>query len=82
MIERLLPVELERRRDVFVIRGFIGKAGVSRQARDQQFVFVNGRAVENAVLSAALREGYHTALMKGSTRSHFFFSMSIRPRWM
>src|SRR3954463_2027437 len=44
-------------------RGFIGRAGISRQTRDQQTVFVNGRAVENAVLSAALREGYHTALM-------------------
>ena len=47
------------------IRGFIGQAGVSRQTRAQQLVFVNGRAVESPVLSAALREGYHTALMKG-----------------
>ena len=47
------------------ITGFIGKAGVSRATRANQRVFINGRAVENAVVNAALREGYHTALMKG-----------------
>ena len=47
------------------IAGFIGKAGVSRATRGSQRVFINGRAVENAVVNAALREGYHTALMKG-----------------
>jgi DNA mismatch repair protein MutL len=34
---------------------------------------VNGRAVENAVLNAALREGYHTALMKGQYPITFLF---------
>jgi DNA mismatch repair protein MutL len=53
--------------------GFIGRAGVSRQTRDQQLVFVNGRAVENSVLSSGLREGYHTALMKGQFPITFFF---------
>jgi DNA mismatch repair protein MutL len=46
---------------------------VSRQTRAQQLVFVNGRAVENAVLTAALREGYHTALMKGQFPVTFLF---------
>ena len=41
------------------IRGFIGKAGVSRSSRAQQLVFLNGRAVENTTLNYALREGYH-----------------------
>src|SRR5205085_10074386 len=54
-------------------RGFIGRAGVSRQTRDQQLVFVNGRAVENLVLSGALREGYHTALMKGQFPITYLF---------
>ncbi len=47
------------------ISGFIGKPGVSRATRASQRVFINGRAVENAVVNGALREGYHTALMKG-----------------
>ncbi len=47
------------------ITGFIGKAGVSRANRSSQRVFINGRAVDNGTVGQALREGYHTALMKG-----------------
>ncbi len=55
------------------IWGFLGKSGVSRSTRQQQLVFLNGRAVENPTLSYALREGYHTALMKGQHPVTFFF---------
>lgn len=55
------------------ISGLIGRAGVSRQTRDQQIVFVNGRAIESPVLTAALREGYHTALMRGQFPVTFLF---------
>ncbi|MEI6561441.1 MAG: DNA mismatch repair endonuclease MutL [Verrucomicrobiota bacterium] len=55
------------------IRGFIGKPGVSRSSRAQQIVFVNGRPVENATLNHGLREGYHTALMKGQYPVTFLF---------
>src|SRR3954466_13796049 len=72
LIDRLLPVE-EPDNAKIRIRGLIGQAGVSRQTRAQQLVFVNGRAVENALLSAALREGYHTALMKGQFPVTFLF---------
>jgi len=51
--------------DGLSIRGLIGKAGIGRSTRAQQLVFVNGRAVENSTLNHGLREGYHTALMKG-----------------
>jgi DNA mismatch repair protein MutL len=47
------------------LRGLIGKPGVSRAARDEQFVYVNRRPVENRGINFALAEGYHTALMKG-----------------
>src|SRR5437764_6925956 len=72
LVDRLLPV-VEQPDAKIRIRGLIGQAGVSRQTRAQQLVFVNGRAVENAVLSAALREGYHTALMKGQYPVTFLF---------
>jgi DNA mismatch repair protein MutL len=55
------------------LRGFIGKPGVSRSSRAQQLVFVNGRAVENPTVNFALREGYHTALMKGQYPVTFLF---------
>jgi DNA mismatch repair protein MutL len=36
-------------------------------------VFVNGRAVENGILNAGLREGYHTALMRGQYPITYLF---------
>ncbi len=56
-----------------IVRGFVGRAGVSRSSRAQQLVFVNGRAIENSTLNFALREGYHTALMKGQHPVTFLF---------
>jgi DNA mismatch repair protein MutL len=53
--------------------GFLGKAGVSRSTRQQQIVFVNGRPIENPTINYALREGYHTALMKGQHPVTFLF---------
>jgi DNA mismatch repair protein MutL len=73
LVDRLLAVEEPAAGANIRIRGLIGRAGVSRQTRAQQLVFVNGRAVENAVLSVALREGYHTALMKGQFPVTFLF---------
>ena len=71
-VEKLLEVSPSPGKTIRT-HGFIGRAGVSRQTRDQQLVFVNGRAVENAVLNSALREGYHTALMKGQFPVTFLF---------
>jgi DNA mismatch repair protein MutL len=60
------------------ISGFIGKAGLSRQTRAQQLVFVNGRAIESSLITPAIREGYHTALMKGQYPVTFLF-LAIDP---
>ncbi|HEX5220748.1 MAG TPA: DNA mismatch repair endonuclease MutL [Verrucomicrobiae bacterium] len=49
----------------FRVWGLIGAPGVSRATREDQYVFVNRRPVENRGINFALLEGYHTALMKG-----------------
>jgi DNA mismatch repair protein MutL len=72
LLARLLEVE-PTARGKLQVRGFIGQAGVSRASRAQQFVFVNGRAIESPVIAAALKEGYHTALMKGQFPVTFLF---------
>ncbi len=72
LLARLLEVEPAGDARVRV-SGFIGQAGLSRASRAQLFVFVNGRAVESPVLSAGLKEGYHTALMKGQFPVTFLF---------
>lgn len=65
--DELIPVDAGPQPGVngLKISGFIGKAGASRANRSSQRVFVNGRAVDNGTVNQALREGYHTALMKG-----------------
>ena len=72
LLERLVEVNGTASQNIR-IAGFIGQAGVSRQTRGQQLVFVNGRAIESGLLTAAIREGYHTALMKGQYPVTFLF---------
>jgi len=72
VLERLVEVTSSSSSKVR-ISGFIGQAGVSRQSRGQQLVFVNGRAIESSLLTSAIREGYHTALMKGQYPITFLF---------
>lgn len=72
LVESLLPVP-EAIAGGIRLSGFIGRAGVSRSTRADMLVFVNGRPIENAIIGKALREGYHTALMKGQFPVTFLF---------
>src|SRR6266404_6969008 len=72
LLERLIQVNGNGSAKV-QISGFIGQAGLSRQTRAQQLIFVNGRAIESNLITAAIREGYHTALMKGQYPVTFLF---------
>ncbi len=72
LASRLLEVEPVER-DGLSIGGFIGPPGMGRSDRKQQFTFLNGRPVEAIMLTRALREGYHTALMKGQYPVTFLF---------
>jgi DNA mismatch repair protein MutL len=56
---------LPERSNQFKLWGLMGQPGVSRSTREDQYLFVNSRPVENRGLNFALVEGYHTALMKG-----------------
>jgi DNA mismatch repair protein MutL len=72
LLERLVEVNGTPSR-TSRISGFIGQAGLSRQTKAQQLIFVNGRAIESSLITAAVREGYHTALMKGQYPVTFVF---------
>lgn len=69
---RLLQVEPYEFGDIR-ITGFMGGFGMGRSNRALQLVFLNGRPVEAPMLNYALREGYHTALMKGQYPITFLF---------
>ncbi len=72
LARRLLPME-EFQHGSVTVHGFIGGPGLSRSDRKMQVVFLNGRAVENPAVHYALREGYHTMLMKGQHPITFLF---------
>ena len=55
------------------VRGYIAAPGISRSNRQMQLTFLNGRPVESPILGYGLREGYHTALMKGQHPVTFLF---------
>ncbi len=72
LLERLIQLNGTALRKI-QISGLIGQAGLSRPTRAQQLVFVNGRAIESGLITGAIREGYHTALMKGRYPVTFLF---------
>ena len=72
LASRLLKVEPVER-DGVTVSGYIGPPGMGRSDRRQMLVFLNGRPVEAPMLTYALREGYHTALMKGQYPVTFLF---------
>ncbi len=72
LASELLEVHAYERNGVKV-HGYIGPPGMGRPNRAQQLVFLNDRPVEAAVIHYGLREGYHTALMKGQHPVTFLF---------
>jgi DNA mismatch repair protein MutL len=72
LFEQLLEISPETVNGI-TVSGFIGKVGVSRSTKSEQILFVNGRPVENITIQHGLREGYHTALMKGQYPVTFLF---------
>jgi DNA mismatch repair protein MutL len=69
---RLLKVEEMTIRGV-TVSGYIGGPGMSRSNRQMQTTYLNGRPIESSSISYGLREGYHTALMKGQHPVTFLF---------
>jgi DNA mismatch repair protein MutL len=72
LLEQLLEITPEAA-DGITVSGFIGKVGVGRSTKAEQILFVNGRPVENITIQHGLREGYHTALMRGQYPVTFLF---------
>lgn len=56
------------------VEGLIGAPDAARATRDHQYLFVNGRPVQNTVLSYLVRRGYGTMMPDGR---HPFFVLSV-----
>lgn len=58
-------IEVNYEEDGFKIEGFITKPKISKSNRTYQTLFVNGRCVENFLISNAVQGVYESFLMKG-----------------
>lgn len=72
LASRLLKIEESTLHGV-TVSGYIGGPGMSRSNRQMQTTYLNGRPIESPSISYGLREGYHTALMKGQYPVTFLF---------
>jgi DNA mismatch repair protein MutL len=77
---QLCPLE-ERTHNGITLRGLIGRPGHGRGDRSQQFVFVNGRAVQSPAISQPLREAYGTAMPRGMNPPAVLF-VTLDPEWV
>jgi DNA mismatch repair protein MutL len=48
------------------LRGYLLPAEFARKGKRQQFVFLNGRPVEDSAISRALKDGYRGAIVEGT----------------
>ncbi len=64
LASELIPLPLTHGRGA-AVEGFVLPASHARKGRRHQFVFLNGRPVEDAVISRALAEGFRGALSDG-----------------
>lgn len=62
-VKQLVPLQTQQ--NGIQLKGWIGRAGISRSTKNDEYWFVNLRPVESRTLYYAMREGYHNALMKG-----------------
>ncbi len=62
---------MEEQTDLLKIKGFVGKPEFSRKTRGEQYLFVNGRFIKHAALSAAVEKAYSDLLPEHSYPSYF-----------
>ena len=74
--ERLYAVEEQT--DVVKIRGFVSRPEFSRMRRGEQYIFVNGRFIKHAGLSAAVERAYGDLLPDHAYPS-YFIGLTVDP---
>ena len=86
---RLVELVGEREEDALVpvaeatsylsVRGVVGRPGIARRSRSEQFLFVNGRTIKNRSLDHAVAAAYDDLLPKG-TYPLFALFLTLDPR--
>jgi DNA mismatch repair protein MutL len=78
-IDGALPIE--RRAGRVSIQGWLGQPEAARVASDQQYAYVNGRAVRDRLLANAIRLGYRDVLYHGRQPA-YLLHLEIEPEWV
>ena len=63
------------------LSGWLGQPQAARAASDQQFAYVNGRAVRDRLLAAAVRLGYRDVLYHGRQPAYLLY-LDIDTEWV
>ena len=74
-----LPIDRQAGR--VSLRGWLGQPQAARAASDQQFAYVNGRAVRYRLLANAIRLGYRDVLYHGRQPA-YLLHLDIEPEWV
>jgi DNA mismatch repair protein MutL len=61
--------------------GWLGQPEAARASSDQQFAYVNGRAVRDRLLANAVRIGYRDVLYHGRQPAYLLY-LELDPRWV
>ncbi len=78
-MSEMLPVEYCD--DEMKISGLVARPGLSRTSRKEQRIFVNGRAIDSNTIYYALRDAYHTLVMKGRYPPVLLF-LEVNPKFV
>ncbi|NDA44030.1 MAG: DNA mismatch repair endonuclease MutL, partial [Gammaproteobacteria bacterium] len=78
-IAEALP--FERRSGSVTFWGWLGQPHAARNTSDQQFAYVNGRAVRDRVLAGAVRQGYRDVLYHGRQPAYLVY-LDLDPEWV
>jgi len=75
----LIPIQYHQSN--LLINGFVGKPELARSAKKYQFIFVNGRSVQNRMLNHAVKEAFHSLLMH-EKHPWFLLNINIDPQFV
>ena len=71
----------ERRSGSVTLWGWLGQPQAAKSGSDQQFAYVNGRAVRDRLLAGALRLGYRDVIYHGRQPAYLVF-LELDPAWV
>ena len=77
--QALIPLQFHQTN--LLIDGFVGKPELARSGKKYQFIFLNGRSINNGMINHAVKEAFHSLLMH-EKYPWFLLNMNIDPQFV